>query len=485
MATPLPNYQCASYRRQAPLWAYLDDVFVGSEAWLSRNTDGTVSPNAKTATYLPKEPAELPENYKSRLARSPFSDRFAQAIRDFVGLILTNGVKFIEVPDIIQEHWKNIDNAGMPGDAFVAQVAIAAMRRGHSFIMVDASAVPAGNVISISEAASRRPYWIHIQAPQVINWRYIVVGGQKILTQATICQTQMIPDGEYGEREETTYLVLRPGRFDTYLIEGQGEQAKAIHLPQRSGVHGIVKNGRVEPFRFIPLVCDYGGDRQLSDGSEGFFESRPPLKVLADLNIAHYQTYSDHRSKIHRCCFPVPVRLGAMGDQGDLVLGPDTVVDVPPGGDFGWREPNASSLDKSRQELQDLETAMDFLSGQYLIKPGDRQAAAVSRVQAAKVESSLYLFAQAIVQGVNQALQIHAAYLGLPSGGRIELQTKFYQQNQDAQMLLGYLSLFEKLQQLPPDERRSLLELLKEKGFLSEEFDTEGALKRATASAAA
>jgi len=43
-------------------------------------------------------------------------------------------------------------------------------------------------------------------------------------------------------------------------------------------------------------------------------------------------------------------------------------------------------------------------------------------------------------------------------------------------MLLGYLSLFEKLQQLPPDERRSLLELLKEKGFLSEEFETAGAL---------
>lgn len=453
----LPNFESAAYRAMAPVWRYVDDLFEGSSAWIERLPNGTIKATAKSQIYLPSFSREHPKDYQSRLSATPYVDRFATAIRDFVGLILHNGVRFNNRSPVMAEHWKNIDNRGNSGEVFLSELAIAVMRRGHSFVLVDSPAADSDVV--------PRPYWVHVHAPQVKNWRSENRNGKELLSQVTIERCELVADGGFGEKMQTSYLVLSPGRYATYVIEGKGDDQKLVELPGRSGVHGVRRGDQIAPLGSLPLVPVYGGSQS------GFLQSTIPLKTLADLNLTHYRLFSDHLNKVHLCCFPTPVRVGTMGEQPELVLGPGVTVDVPPGGSFFWSEPQSSSIEQSRRELEAIEVAMDFLGIQYLVKPSDRQAAMVSLIQAAKVESSLELFVRSFIAGVNQALAVHASLIDEPAP-TVTLDTRFFAQGTtDPNLLQAYTQFFASLASLPPAQARLLLELAQRRGFLVEDLD--------------
>lgn len=437
----LVDYQCAAYLKQLPFWRLLEDVYEGDSAWIDYKPDGKAEPTAKARRYLPQESTESDSEYRDRLLRSHFSDRFAQAVRDFVGVIFNNGVRLVDVPDQILEHWGLLDSYARDGSRFCAELALRSLRLGHTFCLIDFPEFDQTvQTMADAIAAGRRPFWEGVSPLQVINWRFKRVGGRQVLSWAVICYEQFEPDGmsPWGEKKQTYYKVLTPGRYDTYVIaKGADGKPQQVRLPGKSGVMGLRRRGGLVAFDQIPLVCFYGGDRI------GFFQSNPSLLSLARLNVSHYQVKSDHRLKMHYCSFPTPFRVG--GDGSDLGLGPRTVVDVPIGGAFGWTEPNSQSLVQSRQEVLDIEAEMDFLGADYLIKPSDRQAAMTSVIQAAKVESELYLFASDFAQGMTDALSWHARWLGLPSGGRAELNTKFFQElSSDPQLLMALLQARER-----------------------------------------
>jgi hypothetical protein len=398
------SYTCEAFRSQLPLWTYLDDVFYGPDSWLEWQADGGIKPTKKTRRYLPQEPKERAASYLARLSRSPFSDRFAQALRDFVGLLFVNGVQHDLHPRLAQ-YW---DAHAVP---ILMQVAITALRRGHSFVLVDAPAQVATNEAAARLASVR---WVHLQATDLINWRH----ERDRLVLAVFRSESLLPDGEYGERRVVSYLRLTPGRYDTFVPLQRDRKISYELDPRRSGRMGVYRNGEIQPLKEIPLSVIYGGERLAP------FVSRPPLRALADLNVAHYQTHSDHRNKVRRTCFPVPTLIGSMGDE-EVVLSPDIVMRVPPGGAFLWSEPDSSSLERSRTEKMDLEDAMNFLSAQFLIDPGDRQVTAVTQVQAVKVESSLYQFASSLTAGVNDILRHHGAYLGIAEPGQVRFSADF------------------------------------------------------------
>ncbi|MBE9157892.1 DUF4055 domain-containing protein [Nodosilinea sp. LEGE 06152] len=438
MPAALINYECASYRQQAPIWRLLEDVYTGDRAWLEYRADGTIEPRQSAKRYLPQLPGEEATEYKLRLLQSHFDDRFAQSCRDFVGLVFNKGVRLEGVPAAIKKHWANLDGAGLAGDRLCGQIGMAALRLGHTFTLVDFPEED-DRIVSLADSlgAGRAPCWNHYSPLDVINWRYRRVGGRKVLSMVVLRYSQILPDGDYGESEQTFYLQLTPGRFDTFVVvKNQAGKLQQVAVPGRCGPMGRRLRGVVQPFDHIPLVCLYGGDRA------GFFSSNPTLLSLAKLNLVHYQVNSDHRQKMHYCSFPTPVRTGGQGE--DLTLGPRRLVDVPLGGGFGWAEPNSQSLAMSRIEVKDIESAMDFLGADYLVKPSDRQAASTTMVQAKKIESELYLFASDFAAGISECLRRHAQWLGLDYGGTATLETKFFENlASDPQLLLAYARLRE------------------------------------------
>lgn len=461
-----PKYQCRAYQQQAPDWRFLEDVYQGVSAWSDCTETGGIKPNSRSQNYLPQEPGEDAEDYAYRLRSSPFDDKFAQAIRDYVGLIFSNGLRLVDVPQPIMDAWDNLDGHGGNGNRVLSRLAMRSLRRGHTFCLVDYPGNdPTIKTLADSLARGRSPFWVEVSPLQVLNWRFAQSGNQHVLQQVTIQVEHVEPAGLYGETFETRYLVLKPGRWELYRIE-VSQREKRVELPKliASGRIGRLRRGRFVELDHIPLRCIYGGDRV------GHFMSNPTLLTLARLNITHYQVSSDHRQKMHRCCFPQAVRVGGQGE--DLVLGPKVIVDVPIGGSFGWAEPRSDSLDKSRQEVADLEQKMDFLGADYLVKPGDRQAAKTTEVQATKVESELYLFASDFAAGITDCLTSHAAYLGLDHGGRVEVNTKFFESMASDPNLLQAFVLMRQNNDLSRDELRRLA---RDRNFFPKNFLDEDA----------
>lgn len=449
-----PAYQCTAYRRQLPLWGYLDDLFAGSEAWLGRDEAGQIHVTYKAQSYLPREAAEESGDYLNRLACSPFDDRFAQSLRKFVALVLANGIEQIDIPPIIQPHFDNLDYQGGSLQQIVGELAIKALRHGHTFLLIDYPlADPSIRSQADYERSGRRPYWVSYAATQVIHWVTEVIRGRTELKLVTLRESAIGAVGEFSEREVTRYRVLRPGSWE--LWEEVEEQGRCFYQQIDGGPTSL---------SFIPLVCLYGGLR------EGFFRSRPPLKALADLNLTHYQVKSDHLRKLHLCCLPVPELRDSMRPDGEaLTIGPNAFIHIrDPQGSFNWKEPLATSIEQSRKEVSDLEESMDVISAAYLNQPGDRQTATTTAIQAVELESNLQTFADQFCEGLNEALRYHAAYLGISDGGKLKLSGDIIRdKGRDSQMLLAYSAMGERRQL----DNRSLLQLLKDQEFLPEEFD--------------
>jgi len=466
----LPDYQSLAYRKQAPRWRYLDAVYQGADAWVERLSDGTIRANALSRRFLPQMPRERSQNYESRLNGTPFSDKFAQSIRQFVGLIFSSGIRWENVPSPILDTFANLDGNGQSVDNLLIKMAIAAMRRGHTFALIDPPRWTGGR--SLHDAALARPYWKHISPLDVISWRWQDTPGGKVLVQAVIVERRMVPTGAFGEELQTVYLVLTPGRYDRFRIEGQGDRRQAVYLARESGRMGIQRRDGFLPLGFVPLVVFSGG--QDEENLDDPFETLPPLKALADLNLAHYQLYSEHLTKIKKTCRPIYVRVGTMGDEDELVISSDTTIDVPPGGGFLIAEPDARSIEKSRLELEAIEQAMDFLGLAFAVRPGDRQVAMVSLVQVSKVESGLTFFVNAFTSGINSALKVMGLYLGIPPErcGSARLETQFFKQvGTDADLLAAYAQFFDRLAILPPAHADLLLREMQGRGFLDESAD--------------
>lgn len=462
MAPGLPNYECLAYQEQAPLWAYLDDVFQGSEAWLKRTPEGDVEPTPKAQTYLPKEAAEESGDWLNRLKRSPFDDRFQQSIRKFCNLILANGLLLDSIPDRMLPDLKNIDGQGTSLQQFIYDQGIQTLKHGHSFILVDYP--PADETIRSQQDfinSGRRPYWISYKAPDVLHWLTESVAGQIRLIQVTLRETRRIGNGAFSESEETVYRVLRPGSWELWAID-KDQQGKESSRFIDDGTTSL---------DYIPLVPVYGGLRS------GYFTSRPPLKSLADLNVNHYQVKSDHLRKIHLCCLPVPVLKDSLRPENEpLKLGPNSFIHVrDPAGSFFWAEPLATSIIESRNEVNDLEATMDILSAAYLRNPASRQAATTTNAQSAEVESSLQAFADELAQGITNALMFHAAYLGLLGGGTLKLSGDVVKdKGNDSQMLMAITGLAKD----DVISKETLLEELQRREFLTAEVDIQQELSR-------
>lgn len=439
-----PSYECLLYRELSPRWEYLWDMFMGSDNWLIRLPGGGLVLGEKARIYLPPEQNEPETAYRSRVLMSTFDRRFARSLRIYADLVLHD--HYLEIPKGSTFDPRNVDRRGTPFYNFWASVAINALMFGHTFVLVDRDP---GNYRSELERRERgKPFLVSYSPLDLINWRVDDEGVKLAVFRETVIK----PAGDYGEEVVTRYRVLRPDRWE--LWEGE------------PGALQQVDGG---PLRGIPLVCIYS--YQI-----GPFVSDPPLKTLADLNLAHYQLLSDHRQKLHKCCLPTPVRIGTMTQGSDLVLGPNTFVDLPDGGDFKWAEPLAMSLGESRRDIEGLEHTIDIYSFDYLSRGFargiSRATATEVEVSTAPAEATLSGFARRFEHGMQAVLNLWAT-LAVEPAPTIRLSGKLKEEKSDSQMLIMYV----KLAEVGGVSKRTLLKMLVDQGYLPKDFDIDAELQ--------
>jgi hypothetical protein len=116
----------------------------------------------------------------------------------------------------------------------------------------------------------------------------------------------------------------------------------------------------------------YNGIRQLpalwyASHGAAFGEGELPHLGLAHQYLNHFRCQSDYQELLYRTALPVGVRTGVAGALGSsngasqqepVVLGPNTVLDLPEGASFEFVEIQARSLAEHRTWLELLDQAM-------------------------------------------------------------------------------------------------------------------------------
>lgn len=402
----LPSTESKAVKRMRPALEIVRDLWEGPERV-----------RAKGSVYLPKAPGEDAFDYGVRLARSVFFNAFRYTIEGMVGFVFRKDpVLTDDVPEIIRQHWENIDNAGTHGDVFAREIMQDAMIAGHAAILVEFPKTGGKQTAADEMQGAARPYWVPIRKDNIVSWRTAVVGGRTILTQLVLKECTMVPQGEFGEREQTLYRVFRNdnGKVTVDVLEVTPDK-RVIRIEQMSGDYPT-QDG-------IPIA------EIATNGSRSMFESTPPLIDLAYLNIAHYQGDSDYKYSIYKTNVPLLFAAGFQMEEGgqEVVIGPNSlIVQSDPNAKLQYVAHDGAALGESRQALQDIKADMAAM-GLSMLAPDKRAAetAEAKRIDKSTTDSALAVVARALQDGIERALEFHAKYLKLDSGGSIVINRDF------------------------------------------------------------
>jgi len=375
----------------------------------------------KGQEYLPRDPGEDVKAYAARLARSVYINFFRTAIDGMAGLIYrTDPVLGEDVPETIREHWENIDNEGTHGDVFCRDITTDAMIAGHAAILVEYPNTGGGQYRDEEMTLGIRPYWVPIKKENIVSWRTTVEFGIRTLAQLVLREQTWVPAGQFGQKKQEQYRVFyrnEMGKVGFLLLEVTS--SKNIVL---------VDEGTYPTQPNIPVV------EVATSGTKGLFESDPPFNGLGALAIAFYQMWSDHANSIHKTCVPfifgagIPEAKNADGTPaGPLVVGPNTaILSQDAQAKMMYISHDGSALGSSKAALDDLRSDMGTL-GQSMLAPQKRAAetARAQQLNKASQDAPLAVIARASQDAFENALQIHANYLRLPTGGSITINRDF------------------------------------------------------------
>jgi hypothetical protein len=404
-----PAYECKAFGEMQTALTVVQDV-----------ERGTLALRAAGKKYLPQEEAEDAGDYQVKLSRAVFFNVFRRTLQGLVGMVFRKEPKFGEdVPPAIagseatdeqaraEGQAENIDLSGCHWTVFAKELFEKAMRDGHAFILVDMPpALPPGSTRADEMAAGRRPYWVMREKSQAVNWRSETINGRVRLAQITFRECSLEPDGEYGEKEVVRYRVLNPGRFRIFR-EVKDEGGKVTYALDSEGLTSLSE---------IPVAVVYGH-------KTGFLTSAPPLLDLALLNLTHYQKYADLSTYLHIASRPILWFRGRDKSKKVESIGPYTFFDVSEqNGEVAFAETTGAALGAARQDLQDIQEWMSVFGLSLLVKSSKKQATATEEIlDNVAEESPLATAAQSLKDALEAALGFHAAYLGEPSGGSVEL----------------------------------------------------------------
>ena len=285
---------------------------------------------------------------------------------------------------------QNIVGIGSNINEYARRALVSSLTYGHSAILVDYPAAAGAMNLAEERAMGRRPYFVHVDAPQIWGWRK--EPGTNRLTQVRIHDYDVRPLNEFGEEQVEEMRVIYPGRYDLYTL-GQ----EIVEFTSTGGYS----------LDEIPLVPIYSNRR-------GLLISQPPLLDIANLNITHYQRQADLIHALHIAAMPTLVLEGWDDTTGSATMGVNYAIAMQPGNKAYYVQADATSFDAQMAELQSLEQQMSTLGvtklfGQKFVA----ESAEAKRIDQAQSNSVLSIISQELESALNQAFAFAAQYVGL------------------------------------------------------------------------
>jgi len=413
-----PDYECDSHKNQWKLAQVVRDVY-----------RGTAHMRTKGEPYLPRLKRESEVSYKKRLGKARLFNATRRTADGLTGMVYRKDPILSEEtsPDIL-EHTKNIDLAGRDLASFAKDVFTAGGLDGISFVYVDYPQVWDDGARRSRAALQRgniRPFWVHVQLEDLINWQWEIQNGSPVLTLAVFKESEIEPVGAYGQQDVTRYRVLRPGSFEVWQ-----ERSDPLRWE-------MVDWGDVS-LSYIPLFPFYFR-------RTGFFEAEPPLLDLAYENIGHFELKSEREKSRTIAHIPLLFLKDFPDDEEIKVSEAEAFRATGSDADMKWVVYSGEALSESREDLRDTEQRMATLGLSLLMarpspQTSNQQTATSDLLRKGESDSALMTAVSAEENCLNNALGAHAELMSVgllrkAEPGTIRLNRDFHAQQMTAEQV--------------------------------------------------
>ena len=384
-------------------------------------TGGAVKIKEAGTVYLPKEDGEAEKSYISRLSKATYFDAFNSTIDGLSGLIFKNSIVYGEdIPIQLESMIENADAQGNHMDVLVERMFKKALQKGLSFALIDLPKAENVKTRADEQKLGIRPYVTIIAPENITSWKTRVENGQLILSQVKIREfiEEEDPANPYGTKTIEQYRILEIGSYT--IIRKDEKQKQDVMIDE--GSTGL---------NFIPLVC-----LNLEGGE--FFSAMPPFIDLAELNIAHYQIFSDSRHSAHISSVPVLKMFGF--DKEDMksvtISVNKAITSTNEKATVEWLDYAGGGVAVNEGLLQKIETKMREM-GLSVISQDKTLTATEVNISSSQSQSKLNGYVRALIDAVELMFQMSARMYGVEDGGSISVDADILSQPLTAQDIIA------------------------------------------------
>lgn len=412
---------------------------------------------ANSSTYLPRFDKEQIKHYTARVNRSIVYSAYADTAKNIVSKPFSRKMTFQgELPPPLDQIADDVDGQGKTIMQLSREVFTHFVNRGLGHILVDypVTVDEQGGTPNLKQErdAGYRPRFIAIAPDQLIGWRTEQDAiGKPVLTQIRISETRTEPDGEWGDQPVEYVRVIEPAAWRLYRC------VKEEYVVVQEGVNSLGQ---------IPLVTGYANQT-------GFLMADPPLRELAETNLAHYQSDSDQRNILHMARTVTLFLRGFTQDEADHVaLGPNQIIATTnENADAKFIEHAGHAIEAGRKDIEELEMRMVQLGLQPFTQKVGNQTATGQGIDESRANCDIQAWVMALEDLMYNAYALAAEWIGveMPDDFKPDVFNDFaiwMRAAQDVDQLI-------KMRQAGEVSRRTFLREVKRRNVLSETVDVE------------
>ena len=389
-----------------------------SSKWARIRTilDGADAIKAAGKRYLPKFPGEEEDEYSRRLESAPWRPEYEDALEAIVAKPFAKEVMLAGEPsDEVKAFAEDVDGLGNNLNVFARSVFSGGVGFGSKGILVESPPMPSlARTRAEERAAGARPYWVQIDAENVLEVRTERRGDRRAVVYLRFMEFDVTSDGFEQSAVRKIREIKAPGDDNgagldmapgTWRVwhEAANASGKTEWTTEAEGIFTLPE---------VPFVLFVTGDLK------GDQYVRPPLDNLAAMQIHIYRTESSEDEIYIAAGAPMLTANGMAppGDNSSVQVGPHRVL-YAPGAEgitpnWAYLQPAAENLKAITARVEGLVSAFRRLALQPLLPRTGNVTATATGVDAAKAHSRVQQWALQLKDALEQAFVFTAMWQG-------------------------------------------------------------------------
>jgi len=409
LATKDPNFRSLEEK-----WDMVDSLWGGTDEM-----------RAAGQRYLPKATNERDVDYANRLSHSTLFNFYKQTLLNAVFHLTANGVQFSNTNPLMEDFMNNVDLEGRDIEQFTHDVLGNSIHYGITYVMVDFTATDINSEQEDSIAGEDRPYWVEIKPTQVMSFRSVRYQGSEVLSYFRFLET--INDDGSDPSGYTSFESFNSQKFSDqireYFLDLSNPLTPVVNwrVWRRSEENAMFSTkgeqwvlwdeGTMDGVERIPIIPVYSN-------RTAFYLGEPTFGNLAELNVRHWQSYSDQANLLHYARFPILFATGIdetdqNGVPKEIEIGANTVQYTSnPNADLKFVEHSGKAVESGWKDIDVLVQEMQKFGVEPSMESTGNVTATESAIHAARMQNLLKSIGNKYETALTQIFALTALYYG-------------------------------------------------------------------------